>query len=78
MKFIGNTMKIDCYISLGCTSEKTLKENINQALKLEAVDAEVHFHRINDVEAERIGVRGSPSILINGTDIIPGETAGFS
>lgn len=71
-------MKIDCYISLGCTSEEPLKENVTQALKLEAVDAEVQIHRINDEEAGRIGLKGSPSILINGIDIMPEDISGFS
>jgi hypothetical protein len=71
-------MKIDCYISLGCTSEKPLKENVNQALSLEDVDAEVQFRRISEEEAINIGLKGSPSILINGVDIMPGEIAGFS
>ena len=71
-------MKIDCYISLGCTSEKTLKENITQALNLQGVDAEVQFHRISEEEAVEIGLKGSPSILINGVDIMPGEISGFS
>jgi len=71
-------MKIDCYISLGCTSEKSLHENISQALNLEGVDAEVQIHKINDVEAGNIGLKGSPSILINGVDIMPEEISGFS
>jgi acylphosphatase len=71
-------MKIDCYISLGCTSEKTLKENITQALNLQGVDAEVQFHRISEEEAVEIGLKGSPSILSNGVDIMPGEISGFS
>jgi hypothetical protein len=71
-------MKIDCYISLGCTSEEPLKENVTQALNLEAVDAEVQIHRINDEEAGRIGLKGSPSILINGIDIMPEDISGFS
>ena len=71
-------MKIDCYISLGCTSDKKLKENVNQALSLEGVDAEVQFHRISEEEAVSIGLKGSPTILINGIDIMPGEVSGFS
>jgi hypothetical protein len=71
-------MKIDCYISLNCTSEKQLKENVNKAIQLEAVEAEVSFHRIDDTEAERKGLKGSPSVFINGVDIMPGELSGFS
>jgi hypothetical protein len=71
-------MKINCYISPGCTSEKPLKENLDQALRLEGIDAEVQFHRISEEEAVSIGLKGSPTILINGIDIMPGEISGFS
>ncbi len=71
-------MKIDCYMSPGCASGKHLKEHINQALRLEGVDAEVQFHIISEEEAVRIGLKGSPSIMINGVDIMPGEISGFS
>ena len=71
-------MKIDCYISLNCTSERQLKENINKALKLEGIDTEVLLHRIDDTEAAKIGLKGSPSVFINGIDIMPVEMSGFS
>ena len=71
-------MKIDCYISERCSSEKTLKDNIEEALKLESADADVQFHRINEAEARRLCLMGSPSVLINGSDIIPGEIPGIS
>ena len=71
-------MKINCYISHGCTSEKQVKENLNQALSLEGIDAEVQFHIISEEEAVNIGLKGSPTILINGIDIMPGEISGFS
>ncbi|UCH45091.1 MAG: hypothetical protein JSV11_12490 [Nitrospiraceae bacterium] len=71
-------LTIDCYISSGCTSEKPLKENVARALSLEGVEAAVNFHRINEEEAVTIGLKGSPSIQINGVDIIPGEISGFS
>jgi len=71
-------MRIDGYVSLGCASEAALRENIGKALELEAVEADVNFHRIDDAEAERLGLRGSPSVLIDGKDILPGEIPGFS
>jgi len=71
-------MKIDCYLSLGCASEDALRENIEQALNLEALDADVKFSRITEKEAEELGVKGSPSVLINGRDIQPVNTQGFS
>ncbi|MDQ7788181.1 MAG: hypothetical protein RDU01_11295 [Thermodesulfovibrionales bacterium] len=71
-------MEIDCYLSIGCASEDVLRENINQSLTLEAIDAEVTFYRITDYEAEELGLKGSPSILINGRDIQPMNMQGFS
>lgn len=71
-------MRIDCYISRGCASEESLRENMKKALQIEAEEVEVNFHRIGDAEAERLGLRGSPSIFINGQDILPGEIPGFS
>jgi hypothetical protein len=71
-------MIIDCYVSESCSSEDALRENVMEALELEAVDASVNFRTINEIESERLGLMGSPSILINGKDIIPGDIPGFS
>ncbi len=70
-------MKIECYISAGCGSEPELRENLQRAGGEEAPDAEVTFRRITDAEAESMGLRGSPSVLINGRDISPAEMTGF-
>jgi hypothetical protein len=71
-------MKIDCYLSLGCGAEQTLRENIHQALIHEAIDAEVVFHRVTEHQAAELGLKGSPSVLINGKDIQPVNMQGFS
>jgi hypothetical protein len=71
-------VKIDCYMSLGCGSEGPLRENIKRALAREGIHAEVAFFRITDEEAQALGLRGSPSVLIDGRDIDPQEVAGFS
>ena len=71
-------MKIDCYLSIGCASENALRENIIHALNLEAIDAQLVFHRITDSEAEELGLKGSPSVLIDGQDIQPVNMQGFS
>ena len=73
-----NPMRIDCYISPHCGSNEALRENIGKALEFEAAEAEVTFSVINEQEAERLGLMGSPSVLINGIDILPGEIPGFS
>jgi len=71
-------INIECYISEGCASEDGLKKNIAEAMELESLDAEVAFHRINEKEANELGLRGSPAVLINGVDILPGETPGIA
>ncbi len=71
-------LKINCYLSLNCTSEGALRENMKRALELEAPEAEVNFHRINEAEAKRLGLMGSPSILINGIEILPADIPSFS
>ncbi|UCH80961.1 MAG: hypothetical protein JSW20_14680 [Nitrospiraceae bacterium] len=65
-------------MSPGCASEKPLKEHVHQTLRLEGIDADVQLHRISEEDAIRIGLKGSPSILINGADIMPEEISGFS
>ena len=71
-------MKIDCYFSMGCASEEILRRNVPEAVAAEGVEAEVSYHRINDEEAVKLGLRGSPTILIDGVDPYPSETSGFS
>ncbi len=71
-------MEIDCYISTFCSSEEALKKNINEAIQLESVDADVNIHKIDEAEAKELKLMGSPSVLINGEDILPGEIPGIS
>jgi ribosomal protein L18E len=71
-------MIIDCYISQTCSSEAALIKNITEALKLESVDAEVNIHKIDDSAAKKLKLMGSPSVIMNGEDILPGEIPGIS
>jgi hypothetical protein len=71
-------MRIDCYLSLGCTSEEALRENLLEALRALGLRADVRFHRLSTQEAARRGLRGSPSIYINGVDALPGQQPGFA
>ena len=71
-------MKIDCYLSLGCASEDALRATLSKALELEAVEADVKFHRVTDKDAAELGLKGSPSVLIDGKDIQPVDMQGFS
>lgn len=70
-------MRIDCYMSLRCGSEEGLRENISKALAMEGTQAEVNFHRLTDEEAVQMGLRGSPSIWINGEELQPSDITGF-
>ena len=71
-------MKIDCYISQGCGSEEALKENIDRALRSEKIQAEVSIHRISVERAAEMKLSGSPSVFINGKELQPWGTIGFS
>ena len=71
-------MKIDCYISQGCGSEDALKANIDRALEAEKIQAEVNIHRITDEKAAELKLSGSPSVFINGKELQPSGTIGFS
>lgn len=71
-------MKIDCYMSTACSSEELLRENLAEALKLEGIDAKVSYRRIDEDEALRLGFMGSPAIVIDGVDAIPGDVSGFA
>jgi hypothetical protein len=71
-------MIIDCYISEGCTSETALRINVNDALQQENVSAEVKYHRINQDKAETLRLMGSPTVMVDGVDILPGEIPGIS
>ncbi|HBH60547.1 MAG TPA: hypothetical protein DDX85_02145 [Nitrospiraceae bacterium] len=71
-------MKIDCYISTSCSSEEALTKIIYESIKLESVDAEVNILKIDEAEAKRLKLMGSPSVLINGEDILPGNIPGIS
>lgn len=53
-------------------------ENIGKALDLERIGAKIAVHRIGDEEAKTLGLMGSPSLRINGTDVLPGDIPGFA
>lgn len=71
-------MHIDCYLSERCGSENALRKNIEDALTLESTEAQVSFSRINDEKARTLGLKGSPSIFINGIELQPIDAVGFS
>ncbi len=71
-------MKIDCYLSHGCGAEESLRRNITQALAIEKVEAEVAYNKIDDERAIALGLSGSPSVFVDGREIQPQGTVGFS
>ncbi len=71
-------LTIDCYLSQGCQSEEALKMSIATALERDGIKADVNFQRLNDDEASSLGLSGSPSVFINGKELQPLGTAGFS
>ena len=71
-------MRIDCYLFEGCGSEEDLRENIIQALAAERVQAEVLYNIIDDEKAIALKLSGSPSVFVNGKEIQPQGTVGFS
>ena len=71
-------MRIDCYLSPECASEEALRENINRALAIEKVEADVSLQRTDDNRAMALGVSGSPSVFVNGKELQPQGSAGFS
>ncbi len=62
-------MKIDCYLSEHCGSYHALNERIKTALKELDLVADVTFHTIYYEDAVTLGIKGSPTIRINGKDI---------
>ena len=62
-------MKIDCYLSEHCGSYHQLRENIDRALAESGLMADVEYHTIQYDEAVERGVKGSPSIWVNGKDL---------
>jgi hypothetical protein len=71
-------MKIDCYLFDGCSAEQDLRKNIAQALVIEEVKAEVNFNIIDDKKAVALGLSGSPSVFVDGKELQPQRSVGFS
>lgn len=63
-------MNIDCYLSEHCGSYHELRENLGIALKELGITAEPVFHTISYDEALALDIKGSPTIRINGTDLV--------
>ena len=63
-------MRIDCYLSEHCGSYHRLKENIEQALRELSREADVLFHTVYYDDAVALGIPGSPTVRVNGRDLL--------
>jgi len=67
-------VQIDCYLSEHCGSYHKLKANIDQALQELSIQAEVAFHTVYYDDAVALGIPGSPTIRVNGKDLLEIES----
>jgi hypothetical protein len=74
----GPLIKVECYFSLSCCSEGDLRRNVREALLAEGLKAEVSFRRVGAAEARALGLKGSPTVRIDGSEVQPvPEMEGF-
>lgn len=69
-------LHIECLYYPDCASYDVLPARLAQALSAEDVQAEVNHRVVNIEEGELLGMRGSPTVLINGVDILESTAAG--
>lgn len=70
-------MEITCYIAERCASRVELLENLQKALARTGNDTG-SYHLLGEAEAERLAIKGSPTVLINGRDIAAVEAGSGS
>jgi hypothetical protein len=68
-------LKIDIYMSEGCGSYHQLRENLDRAIAELQAPAETVYHTVSYDEAISKGIKGSPSIWINGKDAFEGSSS---
>jgi predicted thioredoxin/glutaredoxin len=68
-------MKIDIFTSETCGSYYQLRENIEKALAELHVEIEVNYQTVYYDDAVSLGIKGSPSVWINGNDAFAGGNA---
>jgi len=68
-------LKIDIYMSEMCGSYYQLRERLDRALSELHIRAEITYHTVYYDEAVSRGIKGSPSLWINGTDAFDGDSA---
>lgn len=69
-------VRIDLLSFDGCPNVEATREVIEDALRLESVNAAIHFVRVETAEAARkMRFLGSPSVRVDGTDVEPSANA---
>jgi hypothetical protein len=67
------SLRIDIYMSEFCGSHLELRENTDRALAELCLQADVNYHMVSYDDAVRQGVKGTPSIWINGKDVFQSD-----
>jgi len=68
-------LKIDVYMAETCGSFHELRENLDRAISELSSPVEVVWHTVFYDEAVSKGIKGSPSIWINGKDAFEGSSS---
>ena len=69
-------MRIECYYYEGCGSLETLPARLEEALALVGAHAHVHHRTLSPEEGLSLGIPGSPTVRIDGEDILPAVGSG--
>ncbi len=68
-------LKIEIFTSEICGSYYQLRENIGKALAELGIKTEVNYRTLYYDDAVSLGIKGSPSVWINGKDAFEGGNA---
>jgi Thioredoxin domain len=69
------SLKIDIFTSEICGSYYQLRENIEKALAELDIETEVNYRTLYYDDAVSLGIKGSPTVWINGKDAFEGGNA---
>jgi hypothetical protein len=65
-------MRVEVLTFQGCPHADATRELVKQAVRLEAVDAAIHFIEVGTPElAQQMRFLGSPSVRVDGEDVEP-------
>lgn len=69
-------LHIMCLYYPECASHEVLPNRLAQAVEAEGAQAEVEHRIVTLEEGQSLGMKGSPTVLINGADILEGTAEG--